>query len=240
MVSVIIPTYHERETLSELLPRVAAVRVSVPIPLEVLVVDDRSTDGTPELAEAFFRSAPIGRVIRRNGPADLAHAVMEGMRNARGALIAVMDADLSHPPELLPALVEAIRQGSDLAVASRYVPGSEIAHWSWRRRALSRVGNFLARPLTPVADATSGYFVIRREVLSAELLEARGFKILLEILARGGLRRVRELPYRFTDRRQGKSKLRARILWRYAAQLGRLYRYRMSPRWNASPSPSSS
>lgn len=239
MLSVIVPTYHERDTLGELLQRLASFRAAVPGDLEVIVVDDGSSDGTPECAEDWFRQEPMGRVIRRAGPRDLARAVAEGIRNARGEFIAVMDADLSHPPELLPALVEAVRAGNDIAVASRYVPGGGAANWSWRRRLLSRAGNLAARPLTAVADATSGYFVIRRQAFTPEVLNVQGFKILLEILARGTPRRVCEVPYLFVDRTRGTSKLRLRVLWRYAAQLGRLYWSRVSP-WNASPSPSSS
>lgn len=225
MLSLVIPTYNERDALNTLLPSLAGLRPRFPEALEVLIVDDQSTDGTPDIAEQFLRREALGRVIRRAGPRDLAQAVVEGIRHARGDLIGVMDADLSHPPELLPLLVEAVRSGSDVAIASRYVPGGGIRNWPWRRRTLSWIGNVMARPLVRVADATSGYFVCRTPLVKSLGLQPRGFKILLEILVRGGVQRVQELPYVFTDRVYGSSKLAARTMWCYLIQLIQLYRF---------------
>lgn len=227
MLSVVVPTYQERRALEDLLPRLAAVRRVLPEGLEVLVVDDGSTDGTAEFAEAFFAAERFGSAVRREGPADLAQAVLDGIRQARGAWIAVMDADLSHPPELLPALLRAVTDGCQLAVASRYAPQGRIMNWPWSRRALSRLGNWLVRPLVPVADATSGYFLGEAALLKGLVVSPRGFKILLEILVRGGVHRVREVPYTFEDRRHGASKLGWRVLRLYLAQVLQLYAYRV-------------
>lgn len=227
MLSVVIPTYNERQGIEELLNRLAGVQALVAEGLEVLLVDDRSTDGTDEWAEAYFARAPFGRVIRRQGLRDLSQAVLEGIRQARGELIAVMDGDLSHPPELLPALADAVRAGQDLAVASRYVQPGPTPPWSSRpRRLLSQAGNLLVRPLVPVRDATSGYFVAESAWLKGLGVCPHGFKILLEILVRGCVHRAQEVPYVFTDRRYGTSKLGWRVLWAYLAQVGRLYLYR--------------
>lgn len=226
MVSIVIPTFNERESLQALWPRLAAVRRHLDEPLEVLVVDDRSTDGTQELAEQALQADGMGRLIRRDGARDLAQSVMEGVRHARGDVIGVMDADLSHPPELLPALLQAVRSGADVAVASRYVPGGGIAQWSSVRRLLSWSANAMARPLVGVRDATSGYFLAHATLWRALLQAPYGFKILLELLACGQPHRVQEIPYLFVDRAHGRSKLRRRVLWRYAAQLGRLYKNR--------------
>ena len=228
MVSVVIPTYHEAETIGPLLVRLSAVRRRLPEALEVLVVDDRSTDGTPDVARRVLTAEALGRVIDRTGPRDLAQSVMEGVRHAQGDLIGVMDADLSHPPELLPALVGAVRAGREIAIASRSVSGATVLNWPWKRRVLSRLGNLLARPLVPVADATSGYFVCQAQLVKSLTPDARGFKILLEILVRGGVQRVQEVPYAFTDRVHGSSKLAARTMWRYLIQLIQLYRFRVS------------
>ena len=138
-----------------------------------------------------------------------------------------MDADLSHPPELLPELVAPIRAGQDMTVASRYVPGGGIRDWPWSRRLLSWLGTTLVRPLVPVADATSGYFAARAELLKRLTRPPRGFKILLEILVQLRVRRVREVPYVFTDRRHGASKLKGRVLWWYLGQVLRLYGMRV-------------
>lgn len=226
MLSVVIPTYNEGQGIEELLSRLAAVQTLVPGGLEVLLVDDRSTDGTAEAAEAYFARAPVGRVIRRQGPRDLSQAVLEGVRQARGQWTAVMDGDLSHPPELLPALVDAVRAGREMAIASRYVQRRPTPNWSWSRRWLSRIGNLLVRPLVPVRDATSGYFVAETAWLNRLGVSPRGFKILLEILVRGCVHRVQEVPYAFAERRYGASKLGWRTLWAYLAQVGRLYLYR--------------
>ena len=230
MLSVIVPTFQESQNIEPLLRRLARVRAQLAEPLEVVIVDDASPDGTAARARALFAEDPFGRVIERSGPRDLTQAVREGIRQARGELIRVMDADLSHPPELLPALVEAVHRGADVAVASRYAPGGGVANWPASRRLLSRVGNALVRPLVPVADATSGYFVCRVEVARALNPGTAGFKILLELLAAPPRRRVQEVPYLFTDRRRGSSKLGARVLGRYLTQVSRLYRRRLNHR----------
>ncbi|MBI4342073.1 MAG: polyprenol monophosphomannose synthase [Candidatus Omnitrophica bacterium] len=223
MVSLIIPTYRERENLEPLLERLALVRASLGEPLEVLIVDSDSEDGTAACAQSLLARLQLGRLIEHPRGQGLARAVMSGVGQASGDLIGVMDADLSHPPELLPALAAAVRAGSEVAVASRYVSGGGAVNWPRSRRLLSRVGNRLARPLVPVADATSGYFVCRAALVRGLAVHPRGFKILLEILVQGDVRRAREIPYVFTDRRRGSSKLDAHALLAYLVQLGRLY-----------------
>lgn len=227
MVSVVIPTYQERENIEPLLDRLGAVAPHLGEPLEIVVVDSHSEDGTVEVARAWFQRTSLGRVVQLEHPLELASAVLYGIRQASGDVVAAMDADLSHPPELLPALVDAIRQGRcEVAVASRYVRGGRIARWPWRRRVLSRLGNAMAWPLVRIADATSGYFACRRAALNAVAVEPRGFKILLEILVKGCLHQVEEVPYQFTDRQAGISKLDGRVLARYLTHLARLYWHR--------------
>ncbi len=227
MLSLVIPTYQEASGIEAFLSRVASVIPQLGDACELLMVDDRSPDGTADVAERFFRRAPLGRVIRRDGPRDLSQSVMEGIRQARGELLGVMDADLSHPPELLPQLVRAVRAGKSMAIASRYTPGGRIVNWSWRRRALSRAGLWMARPLTDVTDPMSGYFVAQTQALHGLACHPRGYKILLEFLVQGCLHDVAELPYTFTDRIGGSSKLNRRVVWLYGEQLGRLYRHRL-------------
>lgn len=229
MLSVIIPTYNEGPNVRGLLDRLAAVRDRFAEPMEVLIVDDGSPDGTAAVAARQLETTHLGRVISRRGARDLAAAVAEGVRHARGELIGVMDADLSHPPELLPQLVRAVREGCDLAIASRYVPGGGTDGWPPHRRWLSRTANALARPLAGVRDATSGFFVCQAAVLQGLGERLSGFKILLEVLASGRAPRVREVPYVFVDRRRGASKLGARPIGAYLAQLTRLYAQRCRP-----------
>lgn len=214
-LTVLVPTLNEAENLPEL---VARVRAAAP-DAEMIVVDDASGDGTADLAD---RLAPgFCRAIRRNGSPGLAAAVAEGRAEARGTFVAVMDADLSHPPELLPRLVEAADAGG-IAVASRYVPGGRIEGWPLHRRVASRLANLLARAVTPVRDATSGYFVFRRDRLDPASLDPRGFKIGLEVLAKGRWDSVPEVPYVFRDRARGRSKMSAGRAWDYLAQLATL------------------
>ena len=228
MVTLVIPTSCECENIGRLLGRLAAVRSSLGERLEVLVVDSGSEDGTVTRARDVLSREQLGRVIEQPSGCSLAQAVREGIRQAMGELIGVMDADLSHPPELLPALVGVVRSGHEVAIASRYVAGAVALNWPWRRRVLSRLGNLLARPLVPAADATSGYFVCQAQLVKSLALETQGFKILLEILVKGCVHHVQELPYTFTDRVRGSSKLTGRELWRYLSQLARLYRFRFA------------
>ncbi len=227
MLSLVIPTYRERDNIEPLLTRLGTVAPSLGEPIEVLIVDNASDDGTADRARSLLGQVVPGRVVEPALRCGLAEAVLLGIREASGDLIGVMDADLSHPPELLPRLVEAVRAGRQMAVASRYTPGGGVEGWPRLRRMLSRLGNLAARPLTTVADTTAGYFVIRAELLRRLSLKAQGFKILLEILVQGCLHDVEEVPYVFRDRVRGESKLSGQVLGSYTAQLARLYAHRL-------------
>jgi len=207
-LSVIVPTYNERDSLPVLLARLAHVAPGVV--REVVVVDDGSPDGTGALAEELARTAPVPiRGVHRPGKAGLASAIMAGVAVASGATVTVMDADLSHPPELLPDLAAAIAGGADIAVASRYVPGGGIEAWPVLRRIVSRVATALTRVGLglPMRDPLSGYFAVRRTMLTADAYRQLGYKLLMEILATHRRARVVEVPYRFVDRGRGASKL---------------------------------
>jgi dolichol-phosphate mannosyltransferase len=207
-LSVIVPTYNERDSLPILLERLA--RVGPGVVLEVVVVDDGSPDGTGALAEEFARTSPVPvHVVHRPAKAGLASAVVAGAAVARGATVTVMDADLSHPPELLPDLAAAAAGGADIVVASRYVPGGGIEAWPLPRRIVSRVATALARVGLGlrVRDPLSGYFTVRPVMLKGEAYRQLGYKLLMEILAIHPGARVVEIPYRFVDRGRGASKL---------------------------------
>ena len=230
MVSIIVPTRNERENVEELLGRTLAALAAVAEPSEVVVVDDDSPDGTAaevrRVAEALGARERV-RVVVRRGDRGLARAVARGIREARGDLLVIMDADLSHPPELLPRLVEEVRRGrADLAVASRRVPGGGAAGWPLGRRVVSWAAGLAARPLVPVRDTTSGFMAFHRSCLDGVRLAPRGYKIVLEILARTRARRVAEVPFVFRDRRRGTSKLSGRVAGAYLVQLASLYRHR--------------
>lgn len=228
-VSVVVPTYNEAQALPELVRRLFAALEAAGRQAELVIVDDSSPDGTGDVAEALAQRYPV-RVLHRPPRSGLASAVLDGLAHARGQILVVMDADLSHPPEVVPRLVEAIEAGAELAVASRYVPGGGVEAWPWRRRFVSQVANLLARPFVPIRDATSGFFALRREVIEGVALDPIGFKIGLEIMAKGRYRRFREVPYIFADRRFGRSKFGTRQVLDYLRQLARLWRRRVRAR----------
>lgn len=223
-LSIIIPTYNERDNLASLARRIfAAVD---PANAELLIVDDDSPDGTADEAARLAASYPIRCLVRRR-QRGLATAVIAGIREARGEIVVVMDADLSHPPERIPALVDALRdERVQIAVGSRFVPGGKVdLYWPLHRRVISRVGRWLARPLTTVADIASGFFALRRRDVNPDILRPVGYKILLEIVVRHGWRRIVELPITFTDRAAGQTKLNLAEQWRYLRHLARLYAF---------------
>jgi len=190
---------------------------------ELIIVDDGSPDGTADLAESYADVHPV-RVVRRPGKAGLASAVLAGFAQARGDVLVVMDADLSHPPEAVPRLALAIEQGADLAVGSRYVAGGGTEDWPLKRRVVSRAACLLGNVLVPIRDCTSGFFAIRRSALDGVRLNPIGFKIGFEVMARARYTRAVEIPYVFRDRELGKSKFGRREVMQYLVQLGQVAR----------------
>jgi dolichol-phosphate mannosyltransferase len=161
-------------------------------------------------------------VVRRAGKAGLASAVVAGFAAARGDVLLVMDADLSHPPEVAPQLIDAVDGGADVAIGSRYVRGGGTQDWPLRRRIVSRVACLMGQILVPVRDSTSGFFALRRAVIEGARLNPIGFKIGFEVLARGRYRKAVEVPYIFRDRELGKSKFGQREIIEYIQQLGQV------------------
>ena len=190
---------------------------------ELIIVDDGSPDGTADLAESYADAHPV-RVVRRPGKAGLASAVLAGFAQARGDVLLVMDADLSHPPEAVPRLTMAIADGADLAVGSRYVTGGGTEDWPLRRRVVSRAACLLGNVLVPIRDCTSGFFAIRKSALDGVKLNPIGFKIGFEVMARAHYKKAVEVPYVFRDRELGKSKFGRREIGQYLVQLGQVAR----------------
>ena len=167
------------------------------------------------------------RVVRRAGKAGLASAVVAGFAAAKGDTLLVMDADLSHPPEVVPDLLRTLEEGADLAVGSRYVAGGGTEDWPVRRRVVSRVACLMGQALVPVRDSTSGFFAVRRGVIDGVKLNPIGFKIGFEVMARGRYKKAVEVPYTFRDRELGKSKFGRREIGQYLIQLGQVARDRL-------------
>lgn len=232
-LSLVVPTYNERDRLSELVAEVFRALRGQAIAGEIVIVDDNSPDGTGDLAETLSRTYPI-QVVRRPGKLGLGSAVIAGFSVARGAVLGVLDADLSHPPALIPAMLSAIDRGADFVVGSRYIAGGSTRDWSAGRILLSRAACWLAWPLTPVRDATSGFFLVRREVIEDVAIVAGGFKICLELLVRGRARSVVEIPYCFVGRTAGASKMNIWEALGYLRQLRQLAAWRI--RFGSRPS----
>jgi glycosyltransferase involved in cell wall biosynthesis len=216
---VIVPTYDEAENLPVLAERLLALEPA----LDVMVVDDASPDGTGAICDGIAAREPRFRVLHRTGPRGYAAASREGLRAALDGgydLICTMDADLSHDPASVPAVVAAAAAGADLAIGSRYAPGGEIVvDWGPVRRAVSRMGSAYARLMTGAAarDCTSGFRCYRAEALRAvplETIRSNGYSFLIELLGyltRSGARVV-EVPIRYVDRRAGSSKISRSIV----------------------------
>lgn len=226
VLSIIVPTYNERDRLPELVQAIFAAYASESLDAELVIVDDNSPDGTGALADDLARDHNI-RVVHRAGKLGLGTAVIEGFDAARAPIVGVIDADMSHPPMLLPRMLAIMRQAdADAVVASRYIPGGGTRNWPATRLLMSRLACLLARGLTPVADATSGFFLIRRDIARGVSISAGGFKICLELLVRGRPERVVEVPYVFVGRTAGESKMNVKEALGYIVQLRALHRFR--------------
>jgi dolichol-phosphate mannosyltransferase len=227
-VSIIVPTYNERARLAELVRKVFDVFERHHIDGELVVVDDNSPDGTGALANELSRDYRMS-VVHRAGKLGLGTAVVEGFAAASSEIVGVIDADLSHPPELLPRMLDAMTQHqADFVIGSRYIPGGGTRDWSAGRVVMSKLACVLARPVTGVRDATSGFFLVRRAVTDGIRIQAGGFKICLELLVRGRARTIVEVPYVFAGRTVGESKMNAKEAAGYLRQLYDLTRYRIS------------
>ena len=205
-VSIIVPSLNEEENIAPLVSQIIASAVPF---REILFVDDHSTDATRDMVRALAESQPIRLIEQDGADLGLAGAIMLGARAARGEILLVMDADLSHPPELINDLLAPLFAGAaDMVVGSRYVKGGSTPGWPLWRRIVSRVGAALAYPLTGVHDSMCGFFAIPRSRLLELAPPASGFKIAFETIVHGGRTlRVREIPIAFRDRVRGKSKM---------------------------------
>lgn len=223
-VTVVVPTLEERAAFELLAPRLRSALA--PFRAEVIVVDDDSTDRIDELV-AGLGSPPAFRAVVRHGVRGLASAVVDGFRAATGKAVVVMDADGSHPPELLPKLIPPILEDrADFVLASRAAPGGASPGLHGWRRAISWGATRLARPLTRVTDPMSGYFAVRRSLLEPDRLAPLGYKIALEVLVKCRPPRVQEVPFVFGERLAGTSKLDRGQMAAYVRHVLRLYAWR--------------
>jgi dolichol-phosphate mannosyltransferase len=238
-LTVIVPTLNEAANIQPLLARILE-QSSAALQIEVLIVDDGSTDGTCERVLLLGQTQPV-RLLRRERPiGGLAGALLAGAAAARSRWILIMDADLSHPPERIDDLVAPLLDGSqDMVIGSRYVPGGRTPGWPWWRRFMSRAACLLAWPLARLHDPLSGFFATDRVWLVQCKGDATGFKIALELIANANRGfRVKEIPIVFRDRERGESKMRLGVLVTYLLRLVVLLARRMGDHFGRSRPPS--
>jgi dolichol-phosphate mannosyltransferase len=217
-VSLITPTYNEVENLPLLAEEIFQVLGSCPdIDVELIVVDDASPDGTGKVADSLVSQYPM-KVLHRSGKLGLGSAVMEGFAMSERPYLGVMDADLSHDPAILPGVIRGLAQ-YDIVIGSRFGATSVVEDWAWHRKLISMVGVGCARVLTGVEDPLSGYFFLRRPVLSGLDLTSTGYKILLEILVKGHYQSHHSVPFVFRNRQFSRSKLNSREHLLFAKQI---------------------
>jgi dolichol-phosphate mannosyltransferase len=226
-LALVIPTLCEAENIGGLLAHVRSVLDPLKLPYEILVVDDDSPDGTGAAVSAVALEDSRVRLLVRKGERGLSGAVLHGWENTDATILGVMDADLQHPPELLPQLLSAICEGSDIAIGSRYTPGGDLGQWNPIRKFLSAAAVWATWPLQrarmKAKDPMSGFFLVRRECVEGVSFQRSGFKLLLEVLVRGRIRSVAEVPFAFGLRYRGASKANLKVGWDYALLLVRLY-----------------
>lgn len=231
-LALVIPTLHEAANLRPLLDRIRGILAPLHVSYELIVVDDDSRDGTENIVGEVSAHDPRIHLLVRHGQRGLAGAITDGWKGSEADVLGVMDADLQHPPELLPLLWEKIQAGCDVAIGSRYAAPGSMDSWNPLRRLVSQLGAWLAkpvqRPAIQVKDPLSGFFLVRRRCLAGLELQRRGFKLLLEILVRGHIRSVAEVPFIFGTRQGGESKAGLGTGLHYFYLLGRLWRKKKS------------
>jgi dolichol-phosphate mannosyltransferase len=227
-LSIVVPTYNERERLADLVHAIFRGYSAAGIDGELVIVDDNSRDGTGRIADDLARQYRI-TVLHRTGKLGLGTAVIAGFDASSAPVVGVIDADLSHPPDMPSRMLAVMnRTSADIVIGSRYIPGGGTRNWPVSRRIMSRLACLAARRLTPVVDATSGLFLIRRDLARKVRISAGGFKICLELLVRGRPASVVEVPYVFSDRAAGESKMSTKEALGYLTQLRDLRRFQRS------------
>lgn len=219
-LSVIIPTYNEGKNIETMIIRVGDTLKAAGIGAEILIVDDSSPDGTADLATKMDKQYPVRVYVRteRVGPGA---AILDGIRLAAAPVACVMDGDLSHPPEALPAMYRLIKEGkARLVIGSRHIKGGGTSNWIWYRKFFSWSARQLGRLLTPVHDLTSGFFMFDKRVFEGADISPIGCKVGLELMVKGNHGgKVAEYPIVFAERAAGESKMGWRETRQYVEHL---------------------
>ncbi|MFB5598273.1 MAG: glycosyltransferase [Nitrosopumilaceae archaeon] len=199
---------------------------------QTIVIDDNSPDGTGNLVEEYIKNVKkiadnTIDIIHRKAKQGLSAAILNGIQKAKGDTIIIMDSDFSHPPSIIPKMIDALKQSQcDIVIASRYVTGGGIQGWSLKRKLMSKIATKIAKKGLGVKqkDPMSGFFAFKRNIINGLKFDAIGYKMLLEILVKTKGATVKEIPYTFTDRKFGSSKLGLSTITDYAKAVWKLYR----------------
>ena len=240
--SIIIPTYNESENILRL---IGEIEKNLPPSdlTEIVIVDDNSPDGTGKLVENYINQNNAEkdgdlqtknancriRIVHRAGKNGLIPAIMDGVRQSNGRNVIIMDADFSHPPAVIPKMMQELKMNpNSIIIGSRYVEGGKVVGWPKKRKILSSGASFLARfglKVRKVKDPMSGLFALPRRYIESISIDTKGYKILLEILVKNKEIPTKEVPYTFTDRQSGKSKMDSGVIKNYAQAIWQLYKH---------------
>ena len=231
-ISIIIPTYNESQNIINILKSIGS-NLPKNFLTQAIIVDDNSPDGTGKIVEDYLKNLKkmanyTIEIIHRKAKDGLGSAILNGIQHAKGDTIVVMDSDFSHPPQIIPKLIDSIKKYQfDIAVASRYIKGGNIQGWSLKRKIMSKFATLIAKKGLGITtkDPMSGFFAFKKNILNGLNIDAIGYKILLEILVKTKNVTITEIPYTFQDRELGFSKLNLKIILDYYKSVWKLYRY---------------
>jgi len=243
-ISIIIPTYNESENIIGLLDKIKQ-NLLQNVFTEIIIVDDNSPDGTGNIVQNYidnsikiksedgtanFKEKPYSiKIINRKIKNGLIPAILEGVKSSKGDYILIMDADFSHPPEIIPKIIKKLLDtSSSIVIASRYTKDGSIIGWPFKRRLISKGAAIIAKfglNVNNVTDPMSGFFAVPRPILENIKIDTKGYKILLEILVKSKDIPIFEIPYTFLDRKSGKSKMGFNVIVDYVGSVWQLYRY---------------
>lgn len=219
-LTVIIPTFNEELNIRNIITEVNDVFRKNLLYGQILVIDDQSTDSTIAIVEELKLAYPNLNILVRDHDHGLSQSVVDGFKYAYSDVFVVIDADSSHPPEMIPDMINEIRNGNDIVIGSRYMEGGSIHKWPLKRRVISIGATFLGRLILPtITDPVSGFFAVKKGVVNLAPLEPKGYKILLEILGKGNWQKAKEIPFEFVDREMGSSKMNIHTIIAYIDQV---------------------
>jgi dolichol-phosphate mannosyltransferase len=240
--SIVIQTYNESENILGL---ISEIEKKLPTShfTEIIIVDDNSPDGTGKLVENYIKEEKAKnekedssnvrnyrvKIVHRTAKNGLIPAILDGVKKSSGTYVLIMDADFSHPPEVIPKMMrEVALNPNSIIIGSRFIEGGKVVGWPQRRKILSMGASSLARlglNVKRVKDPMSGFFALPRELIQNISIDTKGYKILLEILVKNKETPIKEIPYTFTDRQSGKSKMNYNVIMNYGEAIWQLYRH---------------